>query len=238
MDYKQPKYSRIKQDIIRSIKEGTLKPGDKVDSESVLKKKYNVSAITVRKAFADLIGEGYLKGVQGVGTFVAQKQMIRGLTAISFNEELLSQGYRTDLIVDRIDTIVNESIAQKLEIPVHMPITMVCRVRLVNEQPVAYQCSYIDARLLLETEAKQIEYTKSFYETLHNKGIYPVCATENYSVREIFSERIAQLMKLKKGSMQFFVKRIAYDEQDRVVEYAETYFNREWHSVTVHVKIK
>ena len=49
MDYKVPKYVQIKTDIINAIKSGKLKPGDKVDSESVLKKKYNVSSITVRK---------------------------------------------------------------------------------------------------------------------------------------------------------------------------------------------
>ena len=67
-----PKYQRIERDIITSIKNGDLKPGDKVDSESVLKKKYGVSTITVRKAFSDLINDGYLVGVQGAGTFVAK----------------------------------------------------------------------------------------------------------------------------------------------------------------------
>ena len=43
MEYKVAKYFQIEQDIIAAIKSGQLKPGDKVDSESVLKKKYNVS---------------------------------------------------------------------------------------------------------------------------------------------------------------------------------------------------
>lgn len=55
MEYKVAKYFQIKQDIINDIKSGSLKPGDKIDSESVLKKKYSVSTITVRKAFNDLI---------------------------------------------------------------------------------------------------------------------------------------------------------------------------------------
>ena len=39
MEYKVAKYFQIEQDIIEAIKSGRLKPGDKVDSESVLKKK-------------------------------------------------------------------------------------------------------------------------------------------------------------------------------------------------------
>lgn len=127
MEYKIPKYFQIKQDIINAIKSGDFKPGDKVDSESVLKKKYNVSAITVRKAFNDLINEGFLIGMQGVGTFVAKKQMIRGLTSISFSNELLEQGYEIDMHVDKIEEAVNESIANILEIPHEQSIVCVRR---------------------------------------------------------------------------------------------------------------
>ena len=110
MEYKVAKYFQIEQDIIAAIKSGQLKPGDKVDSESVLKKKYNVSTITVRKAFTDLINEGYL-GIQGLGTFVAKKQMIRGLTSLSFSDELLQQGYEIDMHVDKIELITNAQMA-------------------------------------------------------------------------------------------------------------------------------
>ena len=40
MENKVAKYFQIEQDIIAAIKSGQLKPGDKVDSESVLKKKF------------------------------------------------------------------------------------------------------------------------------------------------------------------------------------------------------
>jgi DNA-binding GntR family transcriptional regulator len=132
MEYKVAKYIQIKEDIIRDIKSGALQPGDKVDSESALKKKYGVSTITVRKAFNDLISEGYLIGVQGVGTFVTKKQMIRGLTSISFSDELLQQGYRIDMLVDKIEEIRNPVIADILEIPHDQTITCVRRVRLAD----------------------------------------------------------------------------------------------------------
>jgi DNA-binding GntR family transcriptional regulator len=40
MEYKVAKYLQIEQDIINAVKSGELQPGDKVGSESVLKKKY------------------------------------------------------------------------------------------------------------------------------------------------------------------------------------------------------
>lgn len=237
MEYKVAKYFQIEQDIINAIKSGNLKPGDKVDSESVLKKKYNVSTITVRKAFNDLINEGYLYGVQGVGTFVAKKQMIRGLTSISFSDELIQQGYEIDMNVDKIEEIISSSIAEKLEIPKDQPILCVRRIRLANGEPIAYQSSFVDSSMLSLEQAKKIYENKSFYKTLGEYKIVPVWAHENYSVREVNDSRIAKLMNIKRNACTFFVKRIAFDESDKIIEYAETYFNKDWYSVKVNIKI-
>ncbi|MGF7059887.1 GntR family transcriptional regulator [Brassicibacter mesophilus] len=237
MEYKVAKYIRIKQDIINAIKSGTLQPGDKVDSESVLKKKYNVSTITVRKAFNDLIKEGYLNGVQGVGTFVAKKQMIRGLTSISFSDELLQQGYEIDMHVDKIEEVVNSNIADILEIPHDQSMICVRRIRLANNEPIAYQSSFVDSRILSLSQANKIYENASFYKTLKEYGIIPIWVNENYSVRQVNDNRIAKLMNIKKNTDTFFVKRIAFNEFDEIIEYAETYFNKDWYSVTVNIKV-
>lgn len=237
MEQKIVKYIQIKNDILDAIKKGTLQPGDQVDSESVLKKKYHVSAITVRKAFNDLISEGYLYGVQGVGTFVAKKRMIRGLTSISFSDELLQQGYRISMQVDSVEEVVNADIAQLLDIDPEQPMVRVCRVRLANDEPIAYQTSYVDTRKLSLKQAEDIYESKSFYKTLAKSKVVPVWVNENYSVREIIQPAVASLMKVKKGTSAFFVKRLAFDDQDEVIEYAETYFNKEWYSVTVNIKV-
>ncbi len=237
MEYKVPKYVQIKNDIINAIKTGELQPGDKVDSEAVIKKKYNVSTITVRKAFNDLINENYLIGVQGVGTFVTKKRMNRKLTSISFSDELLQQGYKTDMQVDKIEEIVHESIAEHLEIPHDQPILCVRRIRLVNNEPIAYQSSYMDSSLLSLEQAQKIYEIKSFYKTLAQHNIYPVGATENYSIKAVNDSNIAKLMNLKKGTDTFFVKRTTVGESGKIIEYAETYFNKDWYSVTVEVKM-
>lgn len=237
MEYQLPKYLQIKQDIINAIKSGELQPGDKVDSGAVLKEKYNVSTITVRKAFDDLINEDYLIGVQGLGTFVAKKHMNRRLTSISFSDELLQQGYKIDMEVDKIEEVVNDSIADKLLIPQSQPIVCVKRIRLVNNEPIAYQSSFMDSAMLSLEQAQRIRENKSFYKTLAENNIVPVLANENYTIREVNDSRIAKLMNIKKNSDTFFVKRTTVDGSGKVIEYAETYFNKDWYSVTVEVKI-
>ncbi len=238
MAYRVPKYYRIEQDLIEAIKSGELKPGDKVDSESILKKKYNVSATTVRKAFTDLINDGYLVGIQGAGTFVAKKQMIRGLTSISFSDELLQQGYEIDTEVISIEEGLNFNISEKLGIQENEPIVCIKRVRYANGEPLAFHISYIDSQKLSLEEAQQVIMLKSFYKTLEEKDIVPKWVHENYSIKEVNDPVISNIMKIKKGGAAFFAKRTAFDELNHIVEYSETYFNKDLYSVDVNIKFK
>ena len=231
------KYLKIEEDIIAAIKEGRLRPGDKIDSESVLKQRYGVSTITVRRAFSDLISQGYLNGVQGVGTFVAKKQMIRALTSISFSEELLEQKYTVDLYVDAIEEVIDKKISQALDISPEQSVIRVKRVRMANGEPVAYHISYVDSRILNLKQAQEIHESKSFYKTLDAIGKKPTWAVENYSVRNVSDAHISELMRIPKGNAAFFIKRTAYNDEDQVVEYSETYFHRDWYSVNVTIKI-
>ena len=230
------KYLEIEEEIKNAIKNGELKPGDKVDSESILKKKYGVSTITVRKAFNYLINDGYLYGVQGAGTFVTKKKMIRDLSSISFSDELLNQGYTIDMHIDTIEEIINRDIALKLGIDEDKSIVMVKRVRLANNEPIAYHTSYVSGDKVSLKEMMDIKKTRSLYKTFEKYGLIPHWVNENYSVRLITDSNVYTQMHLKNGSPSFFVKRYSYNEMDEVIEYAETYFNPDWYSVNVNIK--
>ncbi|MDD5802382.1 MAG: GntR family transcriptional regulator [Solobacterium sp.] len=233
---KKVKYLEIEEDIKNAIKSGELKPGDKVDSESMLKKKYGVSTITVRKAFNDLINDGFLYGVQGAGTFVTKKKMIRNLSSISFSDELLNQGYSIDMHIDTIEEIVNKDIALKLGIEEDMNIIMVKRVRLANNEPIAYHTSYVSSDKINLKEMLDIKKSRSLYKTFDKYGLSPCWVNENYSVKLINDSNVYTQMNLKNGSPSFFVKRYTYNDMDEVIEYAETYFNPDWYSVNVNIK--
>jgi DNA-binding GntR family transcriptional regulator len=95
----------------------------------------------------------------------------------------------------------------------------------------------MDSSMLSLTQAQQIRENKSFYKTLAENNIIPVYATENYSIKEVNDSRIAKLMNIKKNTDTFFVKRTTFNEAGKAIEYAETYFNKDWYSVTVDVKM-
>lgn len=66
-------YETVKQDIIKKIENSELPPNSPIMTRKELKDKYKVAVATVDRAILDLKNEGYLYGIQGKGTFVAEK---------------------------------------------------------------------------------------------------------------------------------------------------------------------
>lgn len=68
-----PIYEQIKKSIINQILDGELKEDEALPSIRVLAQDIKISAMTIKKAYDELEAEGYLKSIQGKGTFVAPK---------------------------------------------------------------------------------------------------------------------------------------------------------------------
>lgn len=68
-----PIYEQIKKSIINQILEGELNEDEALPSIRVLAQDIKISAMTIKKAYDELEKEGYLKSIQGKGTFVAPK---------------------------------------------------------------------------------------------------------------------------------------------------------------------
>src|SRR5262245_13208438 len=68
----EPLYRQLAARIEDDIGSGALKPGDQLDSELLLTKRYGVSRITVRQAIEALAQKRILVRKQGKGTFVTQ----------------------------------------------------------------------------------------------------------------------------------------------------------------------
>ncbi len=70
-----PIYEQIKIQIINQIMSGELNEGDIIPSIRSLALDIKISVMTIKKAYDELEEEGYIKSVQGKGTFVAPKNM-------------------------------------------------------------------------------------------------------------------------------------------------------------------
>lgn len=70
-----PIYEQIKEQIINQIMSNELIEGDSIPSIRSLANDIKISVMTIKKAYDELENEGYIKSVQGKGTFVAPKNI-------------------------------------------------------------------------------------------------------------------------------------------------------------------
>lgn len=68
-----PIYEQIKQSIKQAILNNELREEDMLPSVRVMANDLKISFLTVKKAYDELEKEGYIKSVQGKGSFVAPK---------------------------------------------------------------------------------------------------------------------------------------------------------------------
>ena len=90
-----PRYKQLKDEIIRQISTGELRPRDRVPSENDLVGSAGVSRMTAHRALRELNVEGYVERVAGVGTFVADlKANSHVLEVRNIADEVRRRGHR------------------------------------------------------------------------------------------------------------------------------------------------
>ena len=72
-----PLYHQVKENLRELIEDRRLEPEDMLPSERELGKLYGVSRPTVRQAVHELVQEGLLRRVPGIGTFVAKPKVVQ-----------------------------------------------------------------------------------------------------------------------------------------------------------------
>ena len=84
-----PKYQKIINELHAMLRQGVLKPGDKLPSREELVERYGVTRATVNRAVGELLREGLLKASQRGGTFVSDAPEIEEKAAFIVHIELL-----------------------------------------------------------------------------------------------------------------------------------------------------
>ncbi len=71
-----PIYRQIMRQIIQAVAGGRIKPGEQLPSYRELAESLVISPLTVKKAYDELEREGYVKMVQGRGTFLNADRIV------------------------------------------------------------------------------------------------------------------------------------------------------------------
>ncbi len=99
-------YQQVKDHIVRKIQDGSWRAGDRLPSENELVLQFGMSRMTVNRALRELVEQGRIVRVAGVGSFVAEDKPQSTLLQIAnLASEIRQRGhdYRCDVLsVERI----------------------------------------------------------------------------------------------------------------------------------------
>lgn len=221
---KQQIYQVIQEDIIKKIKSSTLKPGDKLPTESEFCQIYDTSKSSVKKALNQLVNKGYLYAVQRVGYYVNVPKHNKYL--LSFNPtELVYLGEKRDQI--RIE---------QLNVLNFTPPTPATDLKAVNTfyLPQLIYMGNIPAALSLY----ELFYEKELSSKKQAKFSDPdqitsilAAFTRNRKLK-IFGEEassfVAEILKIPLLTPILVVEETCYDQYEKLIGKITVYYRKEY----------
>lgn len=115
-DSREPMYHQLENELKALIAGGHLDSGTALPSIRVLSKDLEISVITTRRAYQNLESNGFIKTIQGKGTFVADvSQKVKNETKAIAIHETIQKAVETainyDYTAEQIEAIFKDVLA-------------------------------------------------------------------------------------------------------------------------------
>jgi GntR family transcriptional regulator len=213
-------HRRIREELRERILRGTLRPHDRVPSESELMAQYGVSRVTVRQALGDLQGAHMIFKVPGKGSFVAQAKPFQELGRLQgFAEAMSGRGHDTFNRLVQLQTVpATERVAHRLQLPAGAPVTEVQRVRFLDRQPVSFDVTWLPPRLGERLVREELA-TRDIFLILEDDLATPL-GHADLAIDAVPAEaHVASLLDIAPGSPVLRIERLTHDRDGRPVDY-------------------
>lgn len=224
MAKKRPYYLQIREDILNKIESGEWAEGDLIPPELELAKRYNVSRVTIRKAIVALVNEQYLIRRAGYGTTVFKnKSSLSHFTFIqSFTNEMNEIGIPSKTINYELKMIeADHLLASIFKIPDKSKLYNLRRLRGA-EMPILFSDTYLIPVIEIPNDSNILN--GSLYRFLADNNVLFSKFDEFVSAVNA-SKEIKDLLQIVDDAPQLKRKRFSYDQNNRLIEYTETYYN-------------
>ena len=195
----EPMYVKIEKYLKELIDSGEIKQGELLPSENKLCEKFNVTRMTVRSAYNNLVKEGYIQ---------------------SYTKEMINKGYSVITKLISLSIVeADKTIKDKLNLELGENVWEVKRVRYAEGSPVSYMITYMPVKMFPNLKKTDCD---SLYKYLEKCG-YKISTAQRVVEALISSEELMELLELECESPILHIEQVAILEGGEVFEYSHTY---------------
>jgi GntR family transcriptional regulator len=219
----EPLYRQLANVLERTVASGALKPGDRLDSESVLAERYGVSRITLRQAVEALVRKQMLVRKQGKGTFVIQPAVrhdlkrLHGLLGSLFSQ---AEGASARLLHYEL-RVPPADVAENFAVEPEAKALSLERLYLIGNKPVAVtQAWLVPAVAQLPRAKAELISTEDMMRAV---GI--IIASTQVAIRaEAAGARVGRLLKISARAPVLELHRKAFGADGAAKEIGRVWF--------------
>ncbi len=220
---RRPRFVEVRGEVLTDLA-ASYRPGDRLPSEPDLATAYGVSRPTIREVLRSLEGDGLVRRVHGVGTFVTQ---IRPAVSSRFDLDLgvteavaaANQRLGVQLLRATIEP-APPAIAEKLELDRATSILWVERVIRVNDVPAAHAIDAIP-EAVVGTASFDGGSVYHFLEEVCGIGLVGGLA----DVTAVGADRaLARLLAIDEGAPLLRIDQVERSTADRPVLYSTEHY--------------
>jgi GntR family transcriptional regulator len=233
-----PLYYKIKEDLVNKIKK-EYRVGDAIPSQDELSEYYHVSRITIRRAVQELVAQGYLTTQQGKRTVVSNPKPSQELnTMIGWAKTMKKLGLEPETkSVNIFEADAPDFIAEIIDSGENEKVITVERIRHASGEVFCIMTNYLLKDIVKNIPQEDLK-SKSLYEILANNCDVNVTRGIDLIEAKAASLHEANILNIAEGDPVLSVRRIEYDDKDRLIGVNFTVSRADKYSYTVNVGAK
>jgi GntR family transcriptional regulator len=232
-----PVYRQVAIHLEREMQQSRLtRLKTALPSENELAAEFKVSRVTVRQALDELHRKGLIYREKGRGSF-ARSQHIVGVTGFgSFTSEVENAGAMpSSRFIDfvKVEALPTEMMRHLAKAPVEGGgYYCLTRVRCVDDRPVAFEETYLDAETYPGISKSDVE-SGSLYAAMRRLWGYEPAWADAAIEPGVANETIANHLGIDIGAPVVVAWRVTSSEQDEVLEYVRSVYRGEGFALTI-----
>jgi GntR family transcriptional regulator len=214
--------------LLKMIRSGEVRPGDRMPTEAELVESYAVSRTTARRALDELRRQGLVAREPGKGTFVLPPRLDAPIPHLhSITDEIEHLGYRPGIVPLSVEQVeADETVAEQLRVPVGSTLLMVTRSRTADGEPVYVSDSTLNTVAFPDLAAADFS-TDGMYRIFERVTGLPLAKAVQWLSAVSAGREVARVLKIKTGAPVLKLERVVYLEGDIPVESVTGYFHGE-----------